>query len=213
MTREGLAAASGLEVVGTASDGAELVDLVRTTFPDVALVEIALPGVDGLAALRQLAGIYPAHEAPARAMLTTFDRDEHVDTALAAGAVGYLLKGRPIEQLCQAVRDLAGGGVVLDPAIAARLLPRMRAAAADAALVQAAKGLSAREREVLSLLGLGASNAEIGRRLRIAESTVKGHVTAVLTKLGANNRVQAAVLARRVEVADRELPGRSTGVR
>ncbi|HEY0638825.1 MAG TPA: response regulator transcription factor [Pseudonocardiaceae bacterium] len=196
--RSVLESAEDIRVVGAAADGAELVRVVSTTPCDVVLVDVRMPGTDGLTALRRLVR---AGAAPAIAVLTTFDLDEYVNDALDAGAMGFLLKDASPEFLRRSVHDLAAGGAVLDPRIIARLLPRLRVSAGGAAAERAFGLLSQRERQVLDLIGDGASNGEIAARLRIAESTVKGYVSAVLTKLGAANRVQAALVAKRLRMA------------
>jgi len=186
-----------IRVVGSAADGAELVDLVGVTPCDVVLVDVRMPGTDGLTALRRL---FAAGDPPATAVLTTFDLDEYVNDALESGAMGFLLKDASPGFLRRAVHDLAAGGAVLDPRIVARLLPRLRESACGVATERAVSALSQRERQVLDLIGDGVSNGEIAQRLRIAESTVKGYVSAVLTKLGAANRVQAALVAKRLRM-------------
>jgi len=185
-----------IEVVGRATDGSSLLVLVAQQVPDVVLVDVRMPGLDGLAALERL----PPGPPPYCAVLTTFGFDDYVNRALEAGAHGFLLKDAAPEVLVQAVRDLAAGGAVIDPRIAARLLPRLRWTSGDPSgpVADVAAELSDREREVLLLLGEGASNAAIGRALDISESTVKGHVTRLLTKLGVANRVQAALVAKRL---------------
>jgi DNA-binding NarL/FixJ family response regulator len=222
----------GIRVVGIASNGAELVRLVGVTPCDVVLVDVRMPGTDGLTALRRLVR---GGAAPAIAVLTTFDLDEYVSDALEAGAMGFLLKDASPDFLRRAVRDLATGGAVLDPRIVARLLPRLRVPDPDpdpaagglgcggagsgrvvggvavpagsradgrSTVEHAARGLSQRERQVLDLVGDGVSNAEIAQRLRLAESTVKGYVSAVLAKLGAANRVQAALIAKQLQLLE-----------
>jgi DNA-binding NarL/FixJ family response regulator len=218
----------GIAVVGTAADGAELVRTVTSTPCDVVLVDVRMPGTDGLTAVRRLVG---SGVTAAIAVLTTFDLDDYVNDALDAGAMGFLLKDASPEFLRRAVHDLAAGGAVIDPRIVARLLPRLRESAggppgvlgvrggvqtaspgdvpgrsaaqsaAAAAAERALAVLSQRERQVLDLIGDGASNGEIALRLEIAESTVKGYVSAVLAKLGAANRVQAALIAKRLKLA------------
>ncbi|GAA4615062.1 response regulator transcription factor [Saccharopolyspora hordei] len=190
-----------IRVVAEAGDGDELLAAVRTHRVDVALVDVQMPGKDGLSALRELTALPGA---PVAAVLTTFDLDDYVTDALRFGAHGFLLKDADPDVLVRAVHDLAAGGAVLDPRITARLLPRLRSAsdcAREAELVQA---LSARERQVLQLLAGGRSNADIGCRLGLTEATVKSYVSTVLSKLGAQNRVQAALIAQRVAgVGDR----------
>ncbi|MGH3910804.1 MAG: response regulator [Pseudonocardiaceae bacterium] len=177
-----------IRVVGRAADGAALMNMVGRLSPDVALLDVRIPGLDGLSELRGLRPDPP----PYCALLTSFDLDEYVDAALEGGAHGILLKDSPPDALLRAVHDLAAGGAVIDPRIAVRLLPRLRSVPADSVSAE----LSDRERDVLALLGEGASNAAIGRSLSISESTVKGHVTRLLVKLGVRNRVQAALVAR-----------------
>lgn len=180
-------------VVGEAADGPGLVRACRELAPDVALVDVQMPGAGGIAAIRELrAGAAP----PACAVLTTFDLDEHVSAALSCGAAGFLLKDSDPGLLERAPVDLAAGGAVLDPRITARLLPRFTAAAepSEQTVVDA---LTERQRQVLALLAAGASNPDIAQRLRLAEPTVKGYVSALLTRLDVENRVQAAVVAQR----------------
>ncbi|HEU0129022.1 MAG TPA: response regulator transcription factor [Pseudonocardiaceae bacterium] len=184
----------GIRVVGRTAKGGAVPRLVGELAPDVALVDVRMPGLEGLGRLRRLRFDQPRSPDPPRygALLTTFDLDEFVDAALEAGAHGLLLKDSAPDALVRAVHDLARGGAVIDPRIAVRLLPRLRSLPVDDPVVE----LSDRERDVLVLLGQGASNAAIGRQLSISESTVKGHVTRVLVKLGVRNRVQAALVAR-----------------
>ncbi|MBE9375929.1 response regulator transcription factor [Saccharopolyspora sp. HNM0983] len=183
-----------LEVVAEAGDGEELLAVARTHVPDVVLVDVQMPGRDGLSALRELTAL---HRAPATAVLTTFDLDDYVSGALHCGAQGFLLKDAEPEALVRAVRDLAAGGAVLDPRIAARLLPQLRGAGDALREARLVRGLSAREQQVLQLLSGGWSNADIGRELGLTEATVKSYLSAVLGKLGAQNRVQAALIAQR----------------
>lgn len=185
-----LTSAPDIEVVGSATDGRALLAVVAEREPDVVLLDVRMPELDGLEALR----LFPSAPPPYCAVLTTFDLDGYVDGALEAGAHGFLLKDVAPDMLVRAVRYLAAGGAVIDPRIAARLLPRLRRGPMDEPVCE----LSDRERDVLLLLGEGASNAAIGRSLHITESTVKGHVTRVLTKLGVDNRVQAALVAKRL---------------
>ncbi|WP_367130409.1 response regulator [Saccharothrix sp. HUAS TT1] len=182
-----------VEVVAEAADGAGLLDVVRRCRPDVALVDVQMPGMDGLAALKALLA-WP--DPPALAVLTTFDLDDYVARALELGAQGFLLKDAEPDALVRAVLDLAAGGAVLDPRITARLLPKLR----TATLRQDAQidGLSARERQVLGLLANGQPNSASAASLGLSEATVKSYVSTVLTKLGVENRVQAALVAHRV---------------
>ncbi|MGW1679764.1 response regulator [Saccharopolyspora sp. NPDC002376] len=184
-----------IRVVGEAGDGNELLATVRTHRVDVALIDVQMPGKDGLSALRDLVKL---PDPPVAAVLTTFDLDDYVSDALRHGASGFLLKDADPAMLVRAVHDLAAGGAVLDPRITARLLPRLRSTTNNSREVQLVRGLSARERQVLELLGGGRSNADIGLRLGLTEATVKSYVSTVLSKLGAQNRVQAALIAQRV---------------
>ncbi|GAA1291420.1 response regulator transcription factor [Saccharothrix xinjiangensis] len=182
-----------VQVVAEAADGAELLDAVRRHRPDVALVDVQMPGVDGLAALRELL-TWP--DPPALAVLTTFDLDDYVAAALDLGAHGFLLKDAEPDALVRAVLDLAAGGAVLDPRITARLLPRLRVAKPREN--PHLDVLSARERQVLALLANGQPNSAIAAELKLSEATVKSYVSTVLTKLGVENRVQAALVAHQV---------------
>jgi DNA-binding NarL/FixJ family response regulator len=181
-----------IRVVAEASDGAELLDVVTTTHPDVVLVDVQMPGVNGLEALRLL---HELADPPAVAVLTTFDLDDYVATALDMGAQGFLLKDAEPDALIRAVLDLAAGGAVLDPRITARLLPRLRGSGLRENHQLA--GLTARERQVLDLVAAGQPNAAIAHNLGLTEATVKSYVSTLLTKLGVENRVQAALVAQR----------------
>jgi DNA-binding NarL/FixJ family response regulator len=184
-----------IRVVGEAGNGDELLTAIREHRPDVALVDVQMPGKDGLTALRDVAALpHP----PACAVLTTFDLDDYVSEALRVGAQGFLLKDADPAALVRAVMDLAAGGAVLDPRITARLLPRFRTMRDTAREMRLVQSLSGREKQVLHLLAGGRSNADIGNRLGLTEATVKSYVSTVLSKLGAENRVQAALIAQRV---------------
>jgi DNA-binding NarL/FixJ family response regulator len=193
-----LGADPAIQVVGEAEDGADLVDLVATLRPDVALVDIRMPGVDGLTAVERLAA--QGLIGPGRTqvlILTTFDLDEYVDRALRAGAVAFLLKTLTHEQLVEAVRLVVAGGALLAPDATRRLIARYagRAASTSPAAVQRLDGLTGRELDVLRMLARGLSNVEIGGQLFITENTVKTHVARILTKTGARDRTQAVILA------------------
>jgi DNA-binding NarL/FixJ family response regulator len=188
-----LEAQPDLEVVGEAGDGSAAIDAVRTLRPDVVLMDIRMPGVDGIEATRRLteAG------APGKiVILTTYDLDEYVFDALAAGASGFLLKHVPPEELVRGVRVAASGEALLAPSITKRLIEEF---AKQRAPVRSGgtdlNTLTDREQEVLRLLGRGLSNPEIARELKVGEATVKTHVAHVLDKLGLRDRVQAAIFA------------------
>lgn len=199
MIRRGLAtvleSAGTISVVAEAADGEELLGAVRARRPDVVLVDVQMPGMGGLAALRELR---EWSAPPVLAVLTTFDLDDYVGEALRLGAHGFLLKDMDPEDLIRAVRDLAAGGAVLDPRIAARMLPYFRGVSDASNEARRVRELSGREQQVLWLLTDGRSNADIGERLGLTEATVKSYVSTVLGKLGAENRVQAALIAQRV---------------
>ncbi|WP_051233469.1 response regulator [Pseudonocardia asaccharolytica] len=185
-----LEAGGTVRVVGEVSNGDGLLAAVDRHRPDVVLVDIQMPGTDGLTALRLLC---TRADAPPAAVLTTFDLDDYVAEALRIGVQGFLLKDAEPESLVRAVRDLAAGGAVLDPRITARLLPRLAAGAASPG--RRPPGLTLRENQVLGRLAAGKSNAVIASELDLAEATVKKYVSTLLVKLGAENRVQAALLA------------------
>jgi DNA-binding NarL/FixJ family response regulator len=181
-----------LEVVGEASDGQEAVRLTRERAPDVVLMDVRMPVVDGIEATRQIA------ECGSRArvlVLTTWDVDAHVVAALRAGASGFLLKDIRPAELVEAIRLTARGDALLAPTAMSRILDRFLRTTPDPAPPTSLQDLSGREREVLTLIGQALSNAEIAKRLRLSEATVKNHVTAVLRKLGLRDRVQAVVAA------------------
>jgi DNA-binding NarL/FixJ family response regulator len=199
-----------LEVVGTASDGAEAVSEVQRLRPDVVLMDIRMPGVDGLAATRQILGT--TGMPPCKVLvLTTFDVDEHVYEALRAGASGFLLKDVPAAQLVHAIRVVAAGEALLAPSVTRRLIDAY-AGAPRSAVVRESPAVSppgldeltAREQEVLVLLADGLSNAEIAARLVVGEATVKTHVARVLMKLGVRDRVQAVIVAFRAGLVARQ---------
>jgi DNA-binding NarL/FixJ family response regulator len=182
-----------IEVVGEADDGAAAVALARSTRPDVVLMDIRMPGTDGITATRELT----AGADPVRVLiLTTFDADELVYAALRAGASGFLLKDAPATELVNAVRVVAAGQAVLAPQVTRRLLDEFARHDPDGAPQAPPPDLlTAREHEVLLLVAEGLSNSEIAERLVVGETTVKTHVGRVLTKLGLRDRVQAVVLA------------------
>jgi len=194
--------APDLEVVGEASDGTEAVALARKQRPDVVLMDIRMPRLDGLAAT---AAIRARPEPPAIVVLTTFDTDDAVFRALEAGATGFLLKDTPPADLLRAVRLAAAGDSMLSPAVTRQLIDRFtaedRSRRRREALEQL-RSLTDREREVLVEIGRGRSNAEIAAGLHMSEATVKSHVTHLFDKLGATNRVQLAIAAFRAGLAD-----------
>jgi DNA-binding NarL/FixJ family response regulator len=188
-----LEASGDLEVVAEAADGADAVEQVRRHRPDVVLMDVRMPGMDGLAATERIASL---PDAPKVVVLTTFELDEYVHRALEAGAVGFLLKDTPPHDLVQAVRTVADGNAMLSPAVTRRLIAAFASGGARAgAARQRLAVLTDREREVVVAVAQGLSNAEIGKQLFMSEATVKAHVSRALAKLGISNRVQAAVLA------------------
>jgi DNA-binding NarL/FixJ family response regulator len=182
-----------LEVVGEAEDGAQAVALARKLRPDVVLMDVRMPGMDGVEATRRIV----ASGSAARVLvLTTFDLDEYVYDAIRAGASGFLLKDVQPAQLVEAIRVVAAGEALLAPTVTRRLLDRFgEALSAPQATAPALNGLTEREREILALLARGLSNAELAERLVLSETTVKSHVSSILRKLGLRDRVQAVVLA------------------
>ncbi|MEU8231826.1 response regulator transcription factor [Actinoplanes sp. NPDC048967] len=181
-----------IEVVGEAADGNQAVALAGRLRPDVILMDVEMPGMDGLEATRRVT----AHDGPSVLILTTFDRDDYLFAALQAGASGFLLKNGTPEALTEAIRVLAAGDALLAPAITRRVIetfanPALRQPGAGTRLAE----LTPREHEVLVLMAGGATNAEIAGRLRLGETTVKTHVSRVLMKIGARDRTQAVVLA------------------
>ncbi|MCA2220108.1 response regulator [Nonomuraea aurantiaca] len=176
--------------LGAARDGAELIDMARELRPDVILTDIRMPGTDGITAIRRLQASAP--DVPVIA-LTTFDTDEYLFGALEAGAVGFLLKDGDPDLYLAAVRAAHRGQGLIDPQVTRRLVRRF----ATPPVRDDALDLTVRETEVLRLVALGRSNAEIGEELRIAAGTVKIHVSRVLTKIGVRTRVQAAIHAYR----------------
>lgn len=199
--REGLRLLFGsvpdVEVVGVAAHGRELVAMARRLRPDVVFTDIRMPGMDGVTAMRELARMDPV---PPTVMLTTFDIDEYLFGALQAGAVGFLLKESEPELYVEAVRAAYKGQGVIDPKVTPRLVNRFAQTSPRTPPARAAD-LTAREREVLRLVATGHSNARIAEDLGITPGTAKIHVTRILTKIGVESRVQAAVYAYRYGLA------------
>lgn len=201
MVRAGFAALldahDGIRVAGQAADGDEAVSLSARLDPDVILMDVRMPRLDGIEATKRILGSsYPAAHVPRILMLTTFDIDDYVYDALQAGASGFLLKDALPEELVHAVRVIAAGEALLAPSVTRRLISRFaaqkpRESRSSALLAD----LTDREREVLVLMGQGRSNSEIAASLFIAEQTVKTHVGKVLAKIGARDRVQAVIFA------------------
>lgn len=184
-------------VVGTAGDGAEAVRVCREVAPDVVLMDVRMPGMDGIEATRELIGAPPAGEPVPRVLiLTTFDLDEYVYDALRAGASGFLLKDVTAEQLFEAVRVIAAGEALLAPTVTRRLITEFsRLRPTPGATPQALTALTPRETEVLRLVAQGLSNPEIAARLVVTEETVKTHVSRLLGKLRLRDRTQAVIMA------------------
>jgi len=191
-----LSAEPDLTIVGEAADGASGVEAARRLLPDVVLMDIRMPVMDGIAATRALVG--PGVENPAKVLiLTTFGLDEYVVEALRAGASGFLLKDAPPDDLVEAIRIVAAGEALLAPSVTRRLLDRVasRLPPARENAIPALSELTEREMEVLKLVARGLSNAEIAEKLVVSETTIKTHVSRVLAKLEIRDRVQAVILA------------------
>jgi DNA-binding NarL/FixJ family response regulator len=193
-----LTAAGGFEIAGEAANGREAVELAARLRPDVVLMDLRMPLVDGIAATRRIVDAQPSTRV---LVLTTFADDADLFGALGAGAIGYLVKDGPPEEMIDAVRRAARGEPRLAPSVLSRIVARAVEAHA-AASAPPAHPLTPRETEVLALVGAGLSNAEIGAALHLGVTTVKTHVSAAMEKLGLRNRVQAAVTAHRLGVVD-----------
>ncbi|MER5889031.1 response regulator transcription factor [Streptomyces sp. NPDC001941] len=193
-----LATAQDIEVVAEAGDGREAVELVRRHRPAVAVLDIRMPGTNGLDAAEAIRDTVPGTGV---VMLTTFGEDDYILRALGGGAAGFLVKSGAPEELIAGVRAVADGAAYLSPKVAARVVAHLAATGAGAlagrrgAARARVESLTAREREVLAHLGGGLSNGQIARRLHVVEGTVKAHVSAILARLGVDNRAAAAVVA------------------
>jgi DNA-binding NarL/FixJ family response regulator len=189
-----LATDPAIDIVAEAADGSEAIDQVRKYRPDVVLLDIRMPRLDGLAAMREILAIAPATKI---IILTTFGEDEYIELALGSGAAGFLLKASDPRELITGVHAVSDGAAYLSPRIAHRVISQYRdggrSRTPDAR--HRVSRLTERERNVLAMLARGLSNAEIGRRLYLVEGTVKGYVSSLLIKLEARNRVQAAIVA------------------
>ncbi|CAA9274067.1 MAG: Two-component transcriptional response regulator, LuxR family [uncultured Corynebacteriales bacterium] len=191
-----LAAQPGIEVVGEAADGTQAVDRARQLVPDVVVMDIRMPGLDGIAATRRLVRDFPV-DGPRILILTMFHSDDYVARALVAGASGFVLKDAVPAELATAVRVVGTGEAVLSPAVTRRLIDRLARQAPAAREPAELRLVTGREREVLLQLGLGRSNPEIAAVLGISRETVKTHVSRILMKLGLRDRVHAVVFAHR----------------
>jgi len=203
-----LATAADIEIVGEASNGAQAVSLARDLRPDVVLMDIRMPELDGIEATRRI--LAQTHDPkPSVLILTTFDLDEYVYDALRAGANGFLLKDVPARQLLTAIHTVGEGDALLSPAITRRLIQEFSAARAPANAAPELDELTPRELEVFRLLATGKTNSEIAAELIIGETTVKTHVTRILMKLGVRDRVQAVIRAYETRVVSPGLPTRT----
>ncbi|QCR54946.1 DNA-binding response regulator [Brachybacterium sp. SGAir0954] len=205
LVRAGLAmilgADPGIEVVGEGKDGSEAVTLVHRHRPDVLLMDVRMPQMDGIAATKAVVALA---EAPKIIMLTTFDMDEYVFQALEAGASGFLLKDTPPQDLARAVHVVAGGEAMLAPTVTKRMLSHFSEANPGSRQDRhpGLDQLTERETEVLGAVGAGLSNAQIGMRLFMSEATVKAHVSKIFSKLDCTNRVQIAIIAHEAGLSD-----------
>jgi NarL family two-component system response regulator LiaR len=195
-----LEAEGDIEVVGDVGSGGEAVLVAADLAPDVVLMDLVMPEMDGVEATRLLKGRSPRSQV---IVLTSYHEDEHIFPAIRAGALSYLLKGAGLDELVDAVRKAARGEAVLHPHVAARMVQELSGAPKDAGLARHYESLSEREREVLSLIAQGLRNAEIAERLVITERTVKSHVNNILGKLHLADRTQAAIYAWREGIVDR----------
>lgn len=187
-----------IEVVGTASDGAQALEMIPHVSPDIILMDLKMPGMNGIIATREINARYPDVHV---LVLTTYDADEWVFDAIRSGAAGYLLKDTPREHLVEAIKGTIQGKTHVDPDVAGKLFTRLAQSPCESDSTIAAD-LSQREREVLTLLGRGLSNAEIAARLYLSEGTVRNYVSSIFVKLGVTDRTQAAVMALRYGLSD-----------
>jgi DNA-binding NarL/FixJ family response regulator len=189
----------GIDVAGEAGTGAEAVQLVRDTDPDVVVMDIRMPGMDGIEATR----LITAGDMRARVLvLTTFDDDDYVYGALRAGASGFLVKDMALEDILTAIRVVAGGDAIIAPGVTRRLIAQFASQSRPDPKLRELTGITGREREVLKLVGLGMSNAEIAASLYITAGTAKTHVARLLAKLGARDRVQLVITAYQAGLVD-----------
>jgi len=203
LVRDGLQAilsvAPGIEVVGEAADGDQALKMVEAHSPDVVLMDLKMPGTNGVTATRTITNRFPGVRV---LVLTTYDAPEWVDDAIKAGAAGYLLKDAPRHRLIEAIKGTAGGRTHVDPGVAGQLFDQVTTSPRPEPDTSVTEGLTERELEVLKALGRGLTNAEIAARLYLSEGTVRNYVSAVLAKLEVADRTQAAVLAVRHGIVD-----------
>jgi two-component system, NarL family, response regulator LiaR len=195
-----LSADPDIEVVGLAQDGAEALEKIAMVNPDLVLMDLKMPGMNGIQATRQISENYPGIKV---LVLTTYGADEWVFDAIRSGAAGYLLKGTPKDQLLRAIKGTMAGDTHIDPSVAGKLFKHIsKNPASDAPQSTLAETLSDREKDVLRLLAQGLSNAEIAEKLFLSEGTVRNYVSAIFNKLGVTDRTQAAILAIKYGLAD-----------
>jgi NarL family two-component system response regulator LiaR len=194
-----LSADPEIEVVATAQDGAEALSLIPDNLPDVVLMDLKMPGMNGIQATREISRLYPQIKV---LVLTTYGEDDWVFDAVRSGAAGYLLKGTPRASLVAAVKGTAAGDAYIDPAVGGKLLTQVASSAPQPETTLAAE-LSDRELEVLKLLAHGLTNAEIAERLYLTRGTVRNYISSLLSKLGVEDRTQAALIALRHGLVDR----------